>query len=73
MDQFFSLLFSSLRQIVSILQGFQISALGFTVSFWDIELAIFVLSVLAPLLFAVKSPRVGSVLNSLHSERNDKK
>ena len=73
MDQFFSLLFSSLRQIVSILQGFQISALGFTVSLWDIELAIFVLSVLAPLLFAVKSPRVGSVLNSLHSERNDKK
>lgn len=73
MDQFFSLLFSSLSQIVSILQGFQISALGFTVSLWDIELAIFVLSVLAPLLFAVKSPRVGSFLNSLHSERNDKK
>lgn len=73
MDQFFSLLFSCLSQIVSILQGFQFSAFGFTVSFWDFELAIFVLSVLAPLLFAVKSPRVGSVLNSLHSERNDKK
>lgn len=73
MDQFFSLLFSSLSQIVSILQSFQFSALGFTISLWDFELAIFVLSVLAPLLFAVKSPRVGSVLNSLHSERNDKK
>lgn len=72
MDIFFNLIFYCFREIVSISQSFQISALGFTISLWDFELAIFVLSVLAPVLFAVKSPRVGSVLNSLHSERNDK-
>lgn len=68
MDNFFSILFSGLADMVSIMQSLSFSALGFNITLWDFQMVLFVAPVLFSLLFA--SGRV--IQKGRSSERNDK-
>ena len=73
MEQVLLLIFQGFSNMVKISKSFTFSAFGFSLSLWDFQIALFVISTILPLFFSLKSPRVSSLFGRAGSERNDRK
>lgn len=73
MEDVLLLIINGLGRVVENAQKLTFSAFGFNISLWDLQLTIFVLSVVFPLFFTLRSPQFASLFRagSPGSERND--
>lgn len=72
MESVLALILDGFASMVDISQKLTFSAFGYSLSWWDFNLALMVVSVVIPLFFSLKSPSVSGLFRS-GSERNDKK
>lgn len=73
MEQVLNFIINGFSAVVDNAHKLTFSAFGFSLSLWDFQIALFVISVIVPLFFTLKTPRAAGLFKSSSSERNDDK